>query len=211
MVATQAGPENIVNFGNGAAAEPHALRWTTEQFYQMYHLGWFENKRVELIEGEIVEMTPMLGPHATTVTIAGDALRIAFGAGYFVRIQMPLHLSANSEPEPDIAVIAGVPSDYRNGHPANAALVVEVSDSTLAYDRRRKTGLYARAGIKEYWILNLVDNQLEVYRQPTVMPKQLAGYGYAETTIFQGSESLTPLAAPHVSVAVFNLLPRYAE
>lgn len=104
---------------------------------------------------------------------------------------MPLALESDSEPEPDIAIMVGTPRDYRNEHPHTAELFVEVADSTLGYDRERKMKIYAQAGIPEYWILNLLDQQLEMYRQPTF--KQASSPFYQEHMILTATESGSPL------------------
>jgi Uma2 family endonuclease len=109
---------------------------------------------------------------------SGDALRSAFGAGWHARLQAPLALDDDSEPEPDVAVVAGEYRDYVSGHPSTAALVVEVADSSLGLDRRLKVGLYARAGLPEYWIVNLVEGVLEVHRGPRSEPETAYGWGY---------------------------------
>src|SRR5262249_26191582 len=136
-----------------------------------------------------------------------EALTLAFGAGFHVRAQQPLRLGPRSEPVPDIAVVSGPPEDYRQQHPTTALLLMEVSDRTLWYDRRRKAGLYARAGIADYWIVNLKRRQLEVYRNPMPDAARYAGYRYSNVTILTEAETVAPLAAPQASVAVADLLP----
>ena len=111
---------------------------------------------MELIEGEVVDMPPQKNAHYTAILLAQRALERAFGPNYVVRVQGPLDLGERSQPEPDLAVVPGSPRDYRD-HPKTASLVVEVSDSTLVFDRERKARLFAKAGIPEYWIINLVD------------------------------------------------------
>jgi Uma2 family endonuclease len=160
-----------------------------------------------LIEGQVIEMSPMGSPHITAVTLAGDTLREAIGRGYFVRIQGPLDCGELSEPEPDIAVIAGHARDYTDAHPNTAVLIVEVAETSLNYDRTTKASLYAKAGIAEYWILNLIDRQLEVHRTPVADPAQPHGFGYADITHHAATEVVTPLALPQVTVAVADLLP----
>ena len=115
---------------------------------------------------------------------------------------MPLAISSTSEPEPDIAIVTGTPRDYRDEHPTTAELVVEIADTTLAYDRARKTALYAQAGIQEYWILNLVD------RQPNVGPPSPPSYQnhVAKAT----SETMTPLQRPEQPIAIVDLLPYFS-
>src|SRR5262245_14333663 len=104
----------------------------------MGEAGVFQpGERVELIDGEILEMAPQKSRHAAAVTLVGDALRIAYGSGFHLRIQLPLALDPYSEPEPDVAVIVGSPRDYRDSHPTSAVLVVEVADTSLEHDRKR--------------------------------------------------------------------------
>jgi Uma2 family endonuclease len=121
---------------------------------------------LELLDGEIIDMPPQKSRHATAVTLVAEALRTIFGPGATVRVQLPFCLDDRSEPEPDVAVVPGNPRDYRDAHPSRALLVCEVSDTTLAYDRGRKLAAYARAGIPEYWILDLTAETLEVCRKP---------------------------------------------
>lgn len=187
--------------------EPQVRAWTRHDYHTMAQAGLFKQQRVELIEGSVIEMSPMGSVHATTVALAGYALEAAFGAGYFVRWQMPLALGEFSEPEPDIAVIAGAIRDYTLVHPATAALLVEVADTSLSYDRTDKANLYAKAQIKDYWIINLVDQQLEVYRDP--QPNPTARYQHAYTThqVLTKIDQVAPLAQPHAIVAVTDLLP----
>src|SRR5947209_2506807 len=124
--------------------EPRTYRWSREEFHQMSDLGWFDEKRVELIDGEIIEMPVQKGPHAMAVLLARDTLEAAFGPGRVVRTQAPLNLGSSSEPEPDVSVVPGTVRDYPD-HPTTALLVVEVSETTLWLDRNRKAPLYASA------------------------------------------------------------------
>ncbi|HZY90430.1 MAG TPA: Uma2 family endonuclease, partial [Gemmataceae bacterium] len=140
-------------------AEPRLRLWTREEFYRMAEFGWFDGQRAELIEGEVMVLRPQNWPHASTVDRAAEALRLALPAGFWVRAQLPLSLGTSSDPEPDVSVVLGHRSAY-SGHPTGAVLVVEVSDSSLDYDRTRKASLYARAGIGDYWIVNLLDRQV---------------------------------------------------
>lgn len=174
----------------------------------MADLGMFQGQRVELIGGEVIQMPPQKNEHAIATGLAEEALEAAFGPAVWIRIQMPLHLQGFSAPEPDLAVVVGRPRDYvATGHPTTALLIVEVSDTTLAYDRRFKASLYAAAGIADYWIVNLVDRQLEVYRNPVPDRRQKYGSGYGDRTILDDDENATPLAAPGARVAVAELLP----
>ncbi|MBI3726405.1 Uma2 family endonuclease, partial [bacterium] len=144
-------------------------RFTRTEYERMAEHGILSaDERVELVNGEIVVMSPQAARHAIVMHLIAEALKRAFGRGHFVRIQVPLALGPYSEPEPDVAVVAGSPDDYLNDHPKTAVLVVEVSDTTLAKDRGAKLGDYAAAGIEDYWVVNLkaVPPVIEVYRKP---------------------------------------------
>lgn len=180
-------------------------RWTRDEYYKMAELGFFDGKRVELIEGEIIEMSPMNKPHATAVRVILETLRKVFTQGYVVDSQLPMSFSKQSEPEPDVAVLKGNVRDFMNSHPKTAQLLVEVSDSTLRLDRTKKAALYAQHKIQDYWILNLKDRCLEVYRQPKKDKK--LGYIYTESRIFTETDKVSPLAAPEAKIKVADLLP----
>lgn len=156
--------------------------------------------RLELIDGEIINMTPQGSFHATAVQLTADLLRTAFSSGFVVRTQLPLALDDNSEPEPDIAVVSGSATDYRDAHPSRAALIIEVADSTLSFDRQQKKKLYARNGIPEYWIINLVEQQLEIHRDPEEKD-------YNENITLQKGQSIAPLSAPDNTISVTDILP----
>lgn len=180
--------------------------WSREEYDRLIAGGMFHpEERLELIEGEIIQMSPQGSHHATAVTLVENALRTVFGKNYVVRVQMPLAISSASEPEPDLAVVTGTPRDYRDEHPTTAELVVEIADTTLSYDRTRKTALYAQAGIQEYWIINLINRQLEVYRQPSA--GHSATFSYQNHEIKTASETIIPLRGPQQPIAVVDLLP----
>jgi Uma2 family endonuclease len=161
------------------------------------------NERVELVAGEILVRTPQGSRHTVTVHANADELRDAFGEGHYVRIQSPLAIDPDSEPEPDVAVVVGGRDDYLAGHPKTAVLVVEVSDTTLALDRR-KAAVYARAMIPEYWVANLVHGVLEVHRDPT--EDSDGEWSYAEVKRVKRTASVTPLGAPKAKLKVSKLL-----
>lgn len=187
---------------------PQVRRWTRDEYRKMAEYGLFAlEERVELIEGEIVEMSPKRSSHSTSTTLVGDALRLAFGRGYTVRIQEPLALGPTSEPESDVAVVRGMARDYRDEHPSSALLIVEVAETSLMYDRTTKASLYAKSGILDYWVVNLQDDQVEVYRDPVQMVDQPFGYGYSTAAIYKSSETIAPLAVPDKIIAVDDLLP----
>lgn len=116
--------------------------------------------------------------------------------------------ATNSEPEPDIAVVRGTARDYEQAHPTTAVLVIEVSDTTLRVDCTTKAGIYARAGIEEYWVVDLNTRRLIVHRQPVPMRGRPLGHYYASVVRYTEAETVTPLAAPDAVIAVADLLPR---
>ncbi len=187
------------------SGDPSPRCWTREEYHRADELGLFgPEERLELIEGEILQkMTPQGTPHTTSTWLTAEVLREKFESGYGIRTQMPIGIGERSEPEPDVVVVSGSPRNYVDHHPTpeEILLLVEVSDKTLRFDRGRKARLYARAGIREYWIVNLIERQLEVYRDPTAEGVYRSIVRYVETDV------VAPLAAPGASVRVADLLP----
>jgi Uma2 family endonuclease len=182
--------------------------WSRLEYERLVDLGAFRpGERLELVGGALVVREPQGGPHATAVGLAEDALRLAFGSGWTVRAQSPIALDDDSEPEPDIAVVPGTRRDHRSAHPSHPVLIVEVADSSLEFDRGEKASLYARAGIADYWIVNLVEQLLEVYREPVPAPQARYGSRYAAATTLRAGDHVTPLAAPAAAIPVTDLLP----
>jgi Uma2 family endonuclease len=182
-------------------------RWRRVEYERLVELGMFTGERLELLDGLLVVREPQGSPHAAIVGQVGHVLEGAFGAGWHVRLHAPVALDDDSEPEPDVAVVAGEFRDYVSGHPSTSALVVEVAESSLRLDRRVKTGLYARAGLREYWIVNLVDRVLEVYREPQPTADPASGAIYLSVEVLRPPGTVTPLAAPHARIPVADLLP----
>jgi Uma2 family endonuclease len=116
-------------------------------------------------------------------------------------------LDAESEPEPDLSVVAGDPRASSLSHPADPVLIVEVADTSLAFDREHKSGLYARAGVADYWIVNLVDRELEIYRDPVVAPLAPFGWQYGQRRVLGAAAAIFALAAPSARISVADLLP----
>jgi Uma2 family endonuclease len=162
---------------------------------------------VELLDGQLIVAEPKGTPHATVVALAADTLRRAFGEGWLVRQQDPIALDDASEPEPDLAVVPGGPLDYVDDHPARPALVVEVAETSLYYDRAHKGSAYARAGLPDYWIVNLVDWRIEVYRRPARDRSAELAWRYLDVELFAPGDRVVPLARPDVAVTVSELLP----
>lgn len=180
--------------------------WTCDEYHRMIEGGFFDDKRVELLDGEILRMTAQLTPHATAIRRTFHALRSAFGADFDIAMQLPITISNRSEPEPDVTVARGSAEDFADHHPgpAEIALLVEVSDSTLHRDRGRKARAYARAGVTDFWIVNLVDRRLEVHRDPTP-----DGH-YQDVRTYGPEDAVDPLALPDSEILVAGLLPPVA-
>lgn len=187
-------------------AEPTIRKWTKPEYHEAARLGWFDGQRVELIQGEVVEMPPQKDEHAMAVRLCEDAVRRAFGDGHVFCVQMPLDFGPGSEPEPDIAVVRGALRSVKK-HPKSAALIIEVSDTTLAYDRGRKASLYASRAIRDYWVVNLVDHCLEVHRRPVRNAASAFGFTYSDVKTYESGDSVVPLAAKRATLSVASLLP----
>jgi Uma2 family endonuclease len=184
-----------------AVAEIEQHRWTRKDYERMVAKGLFEpGAKVELIEGVVYDMAAHGSVHATGVRLMERALQRIFASGFDVRGQMPLALGRDSEPEPDVAVVAGDARDFTRRHPTTAVLVVEVADQSLRHDRQRKLPLYARSGIPEAWILNLRERTLEVYREPS------DGL-YRSRTALVDEDTVSPLSQPEAVIPVSELLP----
>ena len=189
-------------------------------------------ERLELLAGELSRREPVSPRAAAGICLVYEALtkipplslrfpplregnrahqpcpsRITNNGGYDVRPQLPLALSEFDMPFPDIAVVLGSPRDYLAQHPTIALLVVEVSEASLKTDREVKGSLYASAGIPEYWIVNLREPVLEVYREPAADARAVYGAAYRWRQVYAASEPVSPLCAPDAMLAVEKLLP----
>ncbi|HEY8746397.1 MAG TPA: Uma2 family endonuclease [Tepidisphaeraceae bacterium] len=188
-------------------AVPRVRRWTYDEFSRLADLGFFRGRRVELIGGRIIELAPQRDIHSAAVALTQSALTACYGSAFWIRVQFPLAMGKGSGPEPDLSVVPGSPRDYvGTGHPTTALLVVEVSDTTLRYDRRTKGGLYAKHGIQDYWIVNLIDRVVEVYRDPISDLEHPFRHRYDSVTHFSPGQSISaPSATGQVHVS--DLLP----
>jgi len=192
----------------GVTQTPLTLRrWQRAEYERLVGLGVFRGEPLELIGGELVVAEPQGAYHAAAITRVDYALRAVLPPGWLVRLQAPVSLDDESEPEPDLVVVPGRPGDYGESHPVRVALAVEVAESSLAFDRKRKGSLYARAGIADYWIVNLVDRVLEVCRLPR--PDAAAAYGWRYRSIARLAPGavVVPLAVTSARIAVADLLP----
>jgi Uma2 family endonuclease len=191
-----------------AAYEARTRRFTRAEYERLIELGVFRpGEPVELIGGDLMVAEPQGPAHYTAIQKTARALQAAFGTGWTVRTQGPIGLDEDSEPEPDVAIVRGSPDDYSRTHPSRPVLTVEVAESSLGLDRQHKGSLYARAGLDDYWVLNLEDGVLEVYREPRPEATAPFGWCYARREVFAAGAHLTPLAAPSATVRVADLLP----
>ena len=181
-------------------------RFMRVEYDRLVELGVFRGEAVELIGGLLLVAEPQGSYHASAVGKVADALRTLLPSGWLVRVQMPVALDDQSEPEPDVAVVSGAWADYRSDHPARPALVVEIAETSLVFDRGEKASLYARAGVGDYWILNLVDRVLEVFRDPE--PDETAPYRWSYRMIERVGPGavVSLLALPSIHVRVSDLI-----
>ncbi len=178
-----------------------------DEYHQMVQSGILSpDERVELIEGQVIEMSPQLPPHATSVSCAAEYLRELLAGRAAIRAQLPVTLKPSSEPEsepePDIALVQPPLRRYRDHHPDKSEifLVIEIADTTLKGDRNIKAKMYARAYIADYWIVDIKERRLFVLRNP--------GQGiYQQEITLHDQETISPLAFPDASVSVVELLP----
>ena len=200
-------PATIAPPAAPAYPRPLPQRWTVTEFNQMGDMGRFEGKRAFLLDGIIMEQGPMAPPHAVGLGLVQLALQAAFGTRYFCRSQMPLHIDQDNDPMPDFAIVPGGPRDFIGRHPTTAALVVEVSDTTLRTDLTEKAERYATASVPEYWVLDLENRRLIVLRDPQQLPKGLGGTAYRTHLALAPTDTVSPLAASGASIVVGDLLP----
>lgn len=181
------------------------FRFTREQYHEMGRRGFFDGKRVELIFGEVVEMNPINWPHVVGCRKTAELLERAFAGVAWVGRGDPINLT-HSDPQPDVAVISGRFEDYSD-HPTTALLIVEVADATLANDLTTKAELYASASIGDYWVLDVENRQLHVFRDPQPLPTGLGTTAYRTHLTLGPPDRVSPLTASSASVLVSDLLP----
>ena len=165
------------------------------EYERMVEIGLFEDERVELLEGFLISMSPIGPDHDEIVTRLNERFVQALGKHARVRPQCTF-VTESSAPQPDLAVVA--PRDYRSGHPDDAYLVVEVARSSLKKDRGVKARVYARAGVAEYWVVNLVDSQVEAFREP-------GAKGYGRVDIYRSGDRIECEARPEILLDVTEL------
>lgn len=182
--------------------EPTYLKpWTVQDYHRISELGILDpNERTELIAGQITLMAAKGTPHVTSLHLLANALRDQLGSTALIRTQDPIQLDDFSEPEPDLAILKGTVLDYAEHHPRpdQVYLVVEVADSTLKQDCEIKDKLYAQAGITEYWVLDLKNRQLHIFRNPTLT-------GYTSHLILTEPNQASPLAFPSFTLTLTSI------
>jgi Uma2 family endonuclease len=163
--------------------------------------GVFEDERVELLDGMLVTMTPQDPPHAHTVQRLAECLSVKLRDRAIVRVQSPLALTEDSEPEPDVAVVP--PGDYSNHHPSEAYLVIEVATSSQRRDRLVKGPIYARGRVTEYWVVDVPSRIVEVHRRA-------GGARFDEVSRHREDETLRLVAFPEIQIEIRSVLPTQA-
>ena len=185
------------------AAVLERWRFTVDDYRRLAEVGILtEDDRVELLDGQIVRMSPIGDRHMAAVNRCNRVFSRAAGERVLVSVQNPVDLDPYNEPQPDVALLRPRDDDYARGKPgpADIFLVVEVADTSLAYDRQTKLPRYAATGVREAWLLDLEADALEVHREPR--PD-----GYALIRRYRRGERVSAEALPDVDVAVEDLLP----
>jgi Uma2 family endonuclease len=178
-------------------------RFSVYEYHRMAEVGIIHpEERVELIEGQIIQMAAKNPPHSATTKCASDYLRNLMSGLADIRVQEPIQLNKYSEPEPDIAVVQMHPRNYFDRHPQpnEVFLVIEVSDTTLKFDREVKAAAYASAAIADYWILDANKQQVFVFRNPH-------SGTYEQQSILPLEETISPLACPEINILIARLFP----
>jgi Uma2 family endonuclease len=184
-------------------------RFTIEDYHRLGDLGFFkESDRIELIRGEIIQMPNKKPPHSVVNSRLVKRLILMLGEQAIVRGQEPVILSSDSEPLPDVAILKARQDEYLDSHPytQDIILLIEISETTLKYDRETKLSLYAEDGIADYWIVNLVDNYLEVYSEP--YQSQTGEFSYRSRRIFLPNETVTLPSFPELFLDLSTIFPQ---
>jgi Uma2 family endonuclease len=210
VVWTEAEFDRMVSLGILPANHSRqGVRFTRDQYRTMAEHGFFDGRNVCLLRGEVIEMAAMKEPHVSGVSAVSHALRVAFGVGFHVRVQAPLDVQTANDPEPDVVVVPGDFRTYRDSPTAppaaDALIIVEVAHTTLDQDITTKAEVYATAGIADYWVVDVENNRLLVFRDP--QPIAAGGVAYRTRLTRYAGDTITPLAAPNVPIPVADLLP----
>jgi len=181
---------------------PALHRFSAEEYHRLVEVGILTQKeRVELIDGAIHDMSPIGPLHSGVVNRLTRFFNLRAKGRWIVSAQNPVRLDKYSEPQPDVVLLKPAPDDYVSHHPVpdDVYLLIEVSDSTLDFDRGKKLQIYARAGISEFWIVNLQDSAIEVYREPHFT-------GYENRAVLKTGENVSPATFPDITLEIAELL-----
>ncbi len=190
-----------------AAAGWRAPKWTCDDFYGMENLPSLQGQKSMLIDGEILVMPPPSVLSSISHGLVETLLRNIFPSDqYWVRSQLGLYFGINTDPVPDVAVVTGTPRMIAR-HPGTALLVVEIADTSFAYDTGWKASLYAAVGIADYWVIDVNDRRLHLFRDPRPDPSAKYGASFAQVRVLLPADTVAPLAAPAHAVTVGDLLP----
>ncbi|MCL1470307.1 Uma2 family endonuclease [Argonema antarcticum] len=185
-----------------------AKRFTLDEYHKLTEIGFFhEDDRIELIQGEIIQMAAKGTAHETCISKLLRELVRLLGDAATLRCQSPIVLANNSEPEPDFAIVQNRPDDYLSAHPSpgDVLMVMEVADSSIDYDKNVKIPLYAEAGISDYWIFNLFNNQLEACSEPYQDNK--GKFGYKNRRIVLPNQVIALPCFPDLSLDLSRVFP----
>ena len=187
--------------------KPRTRRWTRVEYERLVELGMFEGERLELLDGVLAVREPQGSRHNAGIRRVIAALLRALGDAWQIDSQLAIALDDASEPEPDIAVVPRDDAAYRDAHPSRPVLLVEVAETSYRIDHGYKAGLYARAGVPEYWIVDVVRATVEVHREPHPSATAALGWSYRSIERLQPPAVVRPLIAPDTPIAVTDLLP----
>jgi Uma2 family endonuclease len=191
-----------------SSTEPRRRRWTRVEYERLIDLGIVApDEHLELLDGVLVVREPQGSRHAAAIRKVLAALRAALGDAWQLDSQLPLALDEASQPEPDVSVVPRDPHAYRDAHPSRAVLVVEIAETSYRTDRDDKFSLYARAGIAECWLVDVVDGAVEVHRDPETSAVALYGWRYGRVETLRPPALIRPLVAPDAPIRVADLLP----
>ena len=203
MIAAQTFPSPVIEPANQDEILATYLKyWTVEEYHQIGETSIFgAEQRTELITGKIVLMTAKGTPHVISLQLVASSLQSQLNNAALVRTQDPIELDDFSEPEPDLAIVKGKILDYANRHPRpeDVSLVVEIADSTLKKDCEVKDKLYARSNIADYWVVDVKNRQVHIFRNPTPT-------GYTSHLILSEPETVSPLAFPSIVIPISSIL-----
>jgi len=188
-------------------SDPVPHRWTIAEYRKLGETGIFDGLKTMLIHGEVYTMVFPNPPHDYSLGVLDDWLRLVFATGHHIRNQMGFDVGTDNDPGPDLAVVTGTRKELLGRTPTSAVMVIEVAESSLFIDTTTKAELYATAGVPEYWVLDVANRQLHVFREPVALSAGLGATAYRTHEVLAESETASPIAAPTARIRVAELLP----